>query len=510
MRIESFLSRSAGQFGDKTAIVAGGERLSYAQFDQRASALAAGLSALGIGRGDRVLVFLDNSIAAAVSIFAILKAGAAFSPVNVATKPVRLAHIIDNCRASAVVTRTRMAPALAEALAETRTRPLAIVDGEPSPALPGALAFSGLLETQAAPPIHDGGSDDLAMLIYTSGSTGQPKGVMMTHANIEAAARSVMAYLGNGPHDTILSVLPLAHSYGLYQLLTAVMAGATLVLEKSFAFPRTILDTMRAEKVTGLPVVPSMAAMLLTQMNPARDVFRDLRYITSASAALPPAHLARLRGFFPNAGLFSMYGLTECKRATYLPPACLADKPGSVGIAIPGTEVYVAGEDGAPLPAGATGELMVSGPHVMQGYWEDPEATARALRPGRRPGETVLATGDLFYADAEGFLYFVARKDDIIKTRGEKVAPREVETVLCAHDGVAEAIVFGREDEMLGQTICALVVRRDPALTERDLLAHCARNLEDFKLPRHIEFRDSLPTTDTGKPSRRLAAESLS
>jgi len=509
MRIEHALSQNAVRSPDKTALVAGKTRLSHAELDRMAAGLAAGLARLGVGRGDRVVVCLDNGWEAAVAIFAILKAGAVFVPVGASTKATKLAYVIDHCRPRAVITGPRAAQALAEAMGMGRTRPMAIVANAPSSALPGGFDFTALIAEGAAPPDHGGGTDDLAMLIYTSGSTGQPKGVMMTHANIEAAALSVMSYLGNGPQDTILSVLPLAHSYGLYQVLTAVMAGATLVLEKSFAFPRAILDTMRTERVTGLPIVPTMAAMLLDQVDPATDVFPDLRYITTASAPLPPARLARLRGLFPHADVFSMYGLTECKRATYLPPERLADKPGSVGIAIPGTEAYVAGDEGQRLPPGVTGELMVRGPHVMQGYWKDPEATARALRPGPNPGEKMLATGDLFYADDEGFLYFVSRKDDIIKTRGEKVAPKEVEAVLLAHPDVAEALVVGREDAVLGQSVCALVVARGPDLAERDLMRHCARHLEDFMVPRRVIFRPSLPMTDTGKPSRRLAAESL-
>jgi long-chain acyl-CoA synthetase len=508
MRVESFLTRSAERFGDKTAIVAGSERLSYAEFDRRASALAAGLVALGVARGDRVLVFLDNSIAAAVSIFAALKAGAVFSPINASTKAAKLAYIIDNCRARAVITRTRMAPIVAEALEQAETRPLTIVAGDPSPALPDAHGFEALIDG-GFPPAEAPASDaDLAMLIYTSGSTGQPKGVMMTHANIDAASLSITTYLENTPDDVILNVLPLAFDYGLYQLLMSARIGATLVLEKSFAFPQAVFETMRREKVTGLPLVPTMAAMILNMPSLEPGSFPSLRYVTNTAAALPPSHIEKLRRLLPGAAVFSMYGLTECKRCTYLPPTRLDDKTGSVGIAIPGTEAFVVDEAGEQVAPGVIGELVISGPHVMQGYWGNPEATTRMLRPGPAGG-TALFTGDLFYADAEGFLYFVARKDDIIKTRGEKVSPKEVEAVLSAHDGVAEAIVVGQEDALLGQAIYALVVRRDPALTERALIAHCARNLEDFMVPKRIEFRDSLPKTDTGKLSRRLAAESL-
>ena len=504
MRVESFLTQSAARLPHKTALVSDGARLSYAELDRLSSGLAAGLQANGIGAGDRVLIFLDNCAEAAIAIFAVLKAGAVFSPINSSTKAQKLAYIIDNCRAAAVITKTRMAPVLADAMAASSTRPLVVVAGGSD----GAIDFDTLAATPPRAP-ESGEDTDLAMLIYTSGSTGHPKGVMMTHANVDAASWSITTYLENTENDIILNVLPLAFDYGLYQLLMAVRLGATLVLEKSFAFPQAVFETMRAERVTGFPLVPTMAALILGMSGLEPDSFPDLRYITNTAAALPPSHIERLKALFPATTIFSMYGLTECKRCTWLPPARLADKSGSVGIAIPGTEAFVADDDGRRLPAGETGELMIKGPHVMQGYWENPEATARALRADPETGERVLATGDLFRADDEGFLYFVGRKDDIIKTRGEKVAPKEVEAALLAHPGVVETIVVGRDDPILGQAVCALVVPRDETVTEQELIRSCARQLEDFMVPKSIVFRKSLPTTDTGKLSRRLAAESL-
>lgn len=508
MRVEDFLTRSAGRLPDKIALVCSGTRLSYDEMDRLSTRFALGLAAQGVKKGDRVLIFLDNCVEAAIAIFGTLKAGAVFSPINASTKAAKLAFIIDNCRAAAVVTKTRMAPVLVEALTRCRTRPVSIVADHGALALPDALNFGTLTATDGSLPAP-GPDADLAMLIYTSGSTGNPKGVMMTHANIDAAANSITTYLENVENDIILNVLPLAFDYGLYQLLMAVRLGATLVLESSFAFPQAIFQTMREEKVTGFPIVPTMAAMILKSGGIEPGSFPHLRYITNTAAALPPAHIEQLRVLFTSTTIFSMYGLTECKRCTWLPPARLDDKRGSVGIAIPGTEAYVADEEGDKLPAGITGELMIRGPHVMAGYWENPEATARALRPGLEPGERVLATGDLFLADAEGFLYFVGRKDDIIKTRGEKVAPKEVEAVLLDHPQVLQAIVVGREDAILGQSVCALVIAKDRTLSERELIRHCARRLEDFMVPKSIEFRQTLPTTDTGKLSRRLAAESL-
>ncbi|TIW47264.1 MAG: AMP-dependent synthetase, partial [Mesorhizobium sp.] len=219
--------------------------------------------------------------------------------------------------------------------------------------------------------------------------------------------------------------------------------------------------------------------------------------------------IERLRFLFPGVRLYSMYGLTECKRCTYLPPEELDRRPGSVGIAIPNTEAFVVDDHGQRVPPGVAGELVIRGPHVMQGYWRNEAATERALRPGPNPWEKVLYTGDLFRTDEDGFLYFVGRKDDIIKTRGEKVAPKEVEAVLHAHPGIAEAVVVGVPDPVLGHAIGALVIRSDPKLSEKDVMRHCASHLEDFMVPKVIEFRSELPKTDTGKVSRRLAAEMM-
>ncbi len=511
MRIERYLTDNARLRGDKTALVAGQRRLSYAEIDDLSGRLAASLAAAGVKRNDRVLVFMDNCWEAAVSIFAALKAGATFSPINASTKADKLAYIITDCEPAAVLTLAKLAPVVAEAKAMAGAQDLFVAaTAAPNGTVPeGAAAFESCLAADPAVKAHGGIDVDLAMLVYTSGSTGRPKGVMMTHRNIDAAAESITTYLENREDDIILNVLPLAFDYGLYQFLMAMRLGATLVLEKSFAFPQAIFERIREEKVTGFPLVPTMAAMILQMRDIEPGFLPSLRYLTNTAAALPPPHIARLRELFPGARLYSMYGLTECKRCTYLPPAELDRRPGSVGIAIPNTEAFVLDDEGNPVPPGEPGELVIRGPHVMQGYWRNAEATARMLRPGRNPWEKLLHTGDLFRVDEEGFLYFVGRKDDIIKTRGEKVAPKEVEAVLHGHPGIAEAVVIGVPDAVLGHAIGAVIVLADPALSEREIIRYCAAHLEDFMVPKIVEFRDELPKTDTGKVSRRLAAEAM-
>jgi len=240
------------------------------------------------------------------------------------------------------------------------------------------------------------------------------------------------------------------------------------------------------------------------QMELTRYDLSSLRYITNTAAALPTEHVRRLREVFPKARLFSMYGLTECKRVSYLDPEMIDTRPASVGRGMPNEEVYLVDEDGRRLGPGETGELVVRGSNVMKGYWEDPVETAKRLRPGPYPWEQVLYTGDLFRTDAEGYLYFVGRKDDMIKSRGEKISPREIEEVLYSLDGVGEVAVVGVPDPLLGQAIKACITRRAGSnLTERDVLRHCARELEDFMVPTMVEFLDQLPMTSTGKISLR-------
>ncbi len=324
------------------------------------------------------------------------------------------------------------------------------------------------------------------------------------------ACGSLSEYLELTPEDRILCIVPLSFDYGLYQLLMSVHVGATLVLEKGFTFPGRVVELLESERITGLPGVPTVFQVLVSLRGLAERELPHLRYLTNTAAALPVETIGEIRRTFPRARLYSMYGLTECKRVSYLPPEQLDNRPGSVGIAIPGTEVWIEDDAGSVAAPGEVGELMVRGAHVMQGYWNDPDTTAKRLKPGRWPWERVLATGDLFRADDEGYLYFVGRTDDIMKSRGEKVAPREIEDALHRADGVHAAAVVGVEDALLGTAIHAFVTARDGAtLDPAALRRHCAAQLEDYKVPQRIVVRDTLPQTPNGKVDRlALARES--
>lgn len=491
----------------RTAVIAEGAAHSYGELLDAAQRLAAALAARGMRRGDRVAIYMDNTWPCVVSIFAVLLGGAAFLIVNPQTKSDKLGFILDDSGARLLLSDGHLAQEFAPLLA---ARPaLGVIASGRLPDACGAEPFDRVLAASAAamapsatiPP-------DLAALIYTSGSTGQPKGVMQTHQSMLFAAGSLIEYLRLGADERILCALPLAFDYGLYQLLMAVQLGAALVLERSFAYPAQICARMREAAVSVFPGVPTIFAMLLSAHRQEALSFPQVTRVTNTAAALPDEQAVRLREIFPHALIYKMYGLTECKRVCYLDPELVDVKPGSVGKAIPGTEVFLRSPEGAPVPSGEPGILHVRGPHVMAGYWNQPELSAHMLKPGPLPGERVLCTHDWFRMDADGFLYFVGRSDDIIKTRGEKVSPVEVENVLQAIDGIREAAVAGVPDPMLGQAICAWVVL-DPGvtLTAAQIRAQCTRRLENFMVPRHIVLCADLPRTATGKVSRKALLE---
>lgn len=509
MQVEEFLERSAERYPNKSALVCADKRWTYSEIEQLCNCLAHALVDNGVDRGDRVAVFLDNSAEAVLSIFATLKSGAVFLVINPTTKGDKLSYILNDCRAKCLVTdATRLGTVLPYINALPHLKKI-IVAGETTVSEQNGLVLSmervlkasGDSSSRRAPKRAI--DIDLAALIYTSGSTGNPKGVMMTHLNIVSAATSITTYLQNSDDDVILNVLPLAFDYGLYQVLMGFKIGGTVVLERSFTYPYAIIQKLVQERVTGFPIVPTISAVLL-QMNLEKYDLSSLRYITNTAAALPTNHIQKLRKMLPHVNIYSMYGLTECKRVSYLPPDQIDIRPTSVGKGMPNEEVYIVDEHGRRVGPGIVGELVVRGSNVMKGYWERPEETDKALRPGPLPGERVLYTGDLFRMDEEGYLYFVGRKDDIIKTRGEKVSPKEIENILYELDQVAEAIVVGVPDDILGMAIKAIISLKEGAvLTQHEVQRYCSQNLEDFMVPKFVEFRSVLPKNLNGKIDRR-------
>jgi len=507
MFVHEFLKNSTKKHPEKTALIWGDQRLSYQELDTMAARFASALKDQGILKGDRVVIVNPNSIETVAALFGVLQAGGVFLVVHHSIKENKLSYILKDSGARAIVLFKNQVPAFENVLKTSDSLRCMIVCGDENKEQPAgqipALSWSDIQKNYSpltkSPSLSE---QDLACLVYTSGSTGEPKGVMEPHACVDFATSSIITYLENTENDIVLNCLPLSFDYGLYQVLMVIKFGGTLVLERSFMFPAAILKKIEKEHVTGFPGVPTIFS-LLVQMDLSPYDLTSLRYITNTAAALPVSHIERLSAKFPKARLYSMYGQTECKRVLYLPPHELKNRPGSVGIAIPGTEVWIQGPEGERLPPGSTGQLVVRGRHVMKGYLNKPKETASTFGPGRFPEEGVLFTGDLFRQDEEGFFYFISRFDDIIKTRGEKVAPKEVENVLYLLPSILEAAVVGVPDELEGEAIKAYLVSSDPDLSVKDVINHCKKHLESFMIPKYVEFRDTLPKGSTGKIARR-------
>lgn len=510
MQLEEFLEQTAARTPDKVALICGSRQLTYREIETEANQLAHGLIARGVQRGDRVVLFLDNCVEAAIGVWAVLKAGAVFVMANPTTKPDKLTYLLNNSRAVCIIGQSKRLRSCESIWSETPHLRNVVVVGDTEDVADCTHPLTGWSDLIAensdnvTPPAKRCIDVDLAALVYTSGSTGNPKGVMVTHANMVAANRSISTYLCNTADDVVINVLPLSFDYGLYQWLMCCNFGGTLVLEKSFTYPHAVLERIVKLGVTGFPIVPTIVAILL-QMDLKKYDLSKLRYFSNTGAAFPVEHITTLRKLLPDVTIYSMYGLTECKRVSYLPPEEIDRRTDSVGIAMPNCETMILDDDGRELGPNEVGELVVRGSNVMKGYWEAPELTAQRLKSGRIPHEMWLCTGDLFRSDEDGFLYWVGRKDDIIKSRGEKVSPREVEDVLHQHPQIAEAAVVGVEDDVLGQAVRAVVrLQSEAEVSVRDVQSHCRSFLEDFMVPQQVEFREVLPRTANGKIDKKV------
>jgi len=497
--IQDFLIQSAEKFPEKKFLIQEEKKTTYQELEILSNKLANQLTHHGILRGDRIVLFLPNIPELAISIFGVLKAGATFVVVNHSTKEDKLAYILNNCQAKAIIFPANERPLLNRIFASLPYLKFGLAIGKDPIQDQVIYNFSEFIELgDQRSPKRQNIDLDLACLIYTSGSTGEPKGVMSDHSNVIFAAQSIISYLKNTSNDVILNAVPLSFDYGLYQLIMTVIFGGTMVLEKGFVFPALTLKKIEQYQITGFPGVPTMYSTILNMNLDGYD-FSSLRYMTNTAAALSSWHIEKINEIFPKVKFYSMYGLTETKRTLYLPPEELEKRPDSVGIPIPGTEAWVVDEEDRRLGPNQIGELVVRGRHVMRGYWQDEQATNLRYRPGSIPGERLCYSGDLFKTDDEGYFYFVARKDDIIKSRGEKVSPKEVENAIYKLPGVLEVAVIGVPDSILGQAVKAFVVLNQKSISENDILRHCKKNLEDFMVPKFIEIMDELPKTTTGK-----------
>lgn len=503
------LRASTLRFPDKEGLVHGDERLTYAEVSRRVKGLAQSLRQVGVQRGDRVAIFLPPSIAQVVSIFGVSQSGAVYVPINTLLFPEQVAHIAADCSIRVLITSADRLPALLPVLKAVPSLQAIVLEGKGSAESLSCpcFDFDEMTNTPAPADWKDYGiSKDLAAILYTSGSTGKPKGVMLSHANVMAGATIVSDYLEITDRDRILAVLPFSFDAGMNQLTTAFQQGATLVLIK-FVFAREIVQMLLNERITGLAGVPTVWS-LLTQSTSGlqKRELPHLRYITNTGGAMPQNILAALRQALPTTRIYLMYGLTEAFRSTYLPPAELDRRPTSMGRAIPDTEILVLREDGTCCAPGEVGELVHRGPTVSLGYWNNPGATNRVLRPNplARPEigneEKVCYSGDLVKMDEQGFLYYVGRRDTMIKSSGFRISPTEVEEVLFQSGRIRHAAVIGIPDGVSGQIIKAFVVPRDGETVDTDaLLAHCGEKMPQYMIPKLVETLSELPRTSSGK-----------
>ena len=478
---------------------------------------AAGLFlGLGLSRAERVAVYLEKRLDTVAALFGAAAAGGVFVPVNPLLKPEQVAHILADCNVRILVTSPERLELLRPVLAHCRDLRAAVLVGDkPAEALPGVETVRWDARGQAlAQTPHRVIDADMAAILYTSGSTGRPKGVVLSHRNLAAGAASVAQYLENHGDDRILSVLPLSFDYGLSQLTTAFRAGGCAVL-MNYLLPRDVVRAVAREKITGLAAVPPLWIQL-AQLDWPEGVDEHLRYITNSGGAMPTATLAALRAKLPRTKPFLMYGLTEAFRSTFLPPEEVERRPESIGKAIPNAEILVVRPDGTPCVPGEEGELVHRGAHVALGYWNDPEKTAERYKPapGQLAGlpltEMAVWSGDTVKMDDEGFLYFVGRRDEMIKTSGYRVSPTEVEEVVYAMQIADEVAAVGVAHAVLGQAVVLVVYApRLDADAEARMLDECKKQLPGFMVPARVVARgEPLPRNPNGKIDRkRLAGE---
>jgi acyl-CoA ligase (AMP-forming) (exosortase A-associated) len=499
-----------------------GEETSYAALAQSVRETAATLLTLGLQRGARVAVYLEKRPENVIAMFGAAAAGGVFVPVNPLLKPEQVAYILADCNVAILVTSRERLAQLVPALATCPDLQTVLLTGEPLPQtslgkvrlLPWTAVPTDVPATGApAPRPHAAIDMDMAAILYTSGSTGRPKGVVLSHRNMLAGALSVSGYLRNTPEDRILCVLPLSFDYGLSQLTTAFASGACAVL-MNYLLLRDIVEAVEQEAITGLAAVPPLWVQLSQLSWPLST---PLRYITNSGGVMQRATLDKLRQALPRTQVYLMYGLTEAFRSTYLAPEQLERRPGSIGQAIPNAEVLVLRPDGSVCDADEPGELVHRGALVALGYWNDAARTAERFKPlppqasGLVLPELAVWSGDTVRRDAEGYLYFVGRSDDMIKTSGYRVSPAEIEEVVYASGLVGDAAALGLPHAVLGQAIALLVTPAPGVALLRDsVLAACRARLPSYMVPLWVEIRDGvLPRNPNGKIDRPLLAREL-
>jgi len=496
---QHLLLQTAERTPERCALIYRQQQVSYGELANMAHQLAVHLRQYQFPRCARIAIYLPKQIETVVSLFAITLADYVFVPINPQLKPAQVEHILNDCEVSLLITSQNRFKQLQKHCQQPLPPPLLVDDGRWDSAM-NAQQPSSILPSRNI-------GNDMAAILYTSGSTGKPKGVVLSHQNLVAGAVSVASYLQNNDQDCLLAILPFSFDYGLSQLTTAFLVGARLVL-MDYLLPQDVLKAIAKHRVTGLAAVPPLWVQL-SELDWQPFDTSSLRYWTNSGGAMPRPLLDKLRQRLPQAAPYLMYGLTEAFRSTYLPPEEIERRPESIGKAIPNAEILLLNERGEICAPGEQGEIVHRGPLVAMGYWNAPEKSAERFKPLQLNAVTGLTeeiavfSGDYAYCDEDGFLYFVGRRDEMIKCSGYRISPLEIESEIQKVDGVVECVALGAVHPKLGQGIIVLVSSAEECepLYQR-IVKHCKQNLPNFMQPQHIEVCRQLPRNNNGKLDR--------
>ncbi len=513
MLLHQIVDKHAGERPSAPALIQDSIELSYIQLQNRINVIGNVFVQLGLVEGDRVAIVANKTIDTVCSLFATSAAGGIFVPINPILKTDQVAHILNDCDAKIFVTSTKQLNALLPTLANCPSlKSVVLIDndeiGDAQTTDFTINRLEALTREDPSTSAHARQGHDLAAIIYTSGSTGKPKGVMLTHHNITTGAKSVATYLKNDQNDRLLLILPISFDYGLNQITSAFFSGSSVVLHNYF-LPKDVISQVSKQKITGLAAVPHIWNKLANLTWPT-DAQKTLRYITNTGGSMPVSVTTKFIDKLPSTDIYLMFGLTEAFRSTYLPPEQVHHRPTSIGKAIPNADVIIVRPDGTECEPEEVGQLVHSGPLVASGYWGNESLSAERFKAPTgdipRSSSRCVWSGDFAYTDNEGYIYYIGRKDDSIKTHGFRVSPNEVEEIVYKCEGVVEAVAIGVPHETNGHAI-VVYLSANSNVTESDLMAHCKINMPSYMQPQSLILMDEFPRNQNDKIDRGALLE---